>query len=226
MSEKRVRGPVITDLADTKGLALIPSLEKSKDIAAIIKQKILKDEVDIFTGLAWLKKMGKIAEILTKDKEIKAKLEEEASVLLPVLGKRTVLGVRISESAYTRYDYSQCGHPELDAIDDLMRQLKSRKEQIEKELKLHYDEIEVEVNSLKKEIQDAYNLREFTTDQVEVTIINGRIVHLEKELELLLDTKFDTVVRKIPRLEADSSGEIVQVTAPIKNSSPNIRFTT
>ena len=106
---RRSKKGIVTDIADTQGLTLVPSEVSSKELTAILKEKIITGEVDILTAFAFLKKMAKIVKNLTDDKEIKAILLDEGEQLLPVLKNKKVLGVKITQSSTSKYDYSDDG---------------------------------------------------------------------------------------------------------------------
>lgn len=177
--KERTRGPVITDLADTKGLTIAPNLLSSKELAANIKVKILEGDIDALTIFAFLKKTAKVVKILSEDKEVKDLLEKQHKELLPLLANKKVLGVTIYSSTSTKNDYSGCNHPEYEEIIDILKQLNNRKKQIEEQLQA--------------------------------------ITNPEGE---------EVIVKKIPKLDTESSGELAKVFAPVKISKPTIVFRT
>jgi hypothetical protein len=136
-TRKTIRQEVVltpTDIADVKGLSIEPNNLSSKEITSVLKERILSEEIDVLTVFAFLKKAEKIVKNLADDKEVKALLNSRFDALFSQLKHKKILGVTIGKSSSTQIDYSQCGHPELDAIDDLIRQLTHRKKQIQEQL--------------------------------------------------------------------------------------------
>ena len=176
---KTSRGGVVTDLANAKGLTIEPNNMSSKELTAVLKEKIINGEIDVLTVMAFLKKTAKIAKNLIDDKEVKAILNEDFNTLLPQLKGKPILGVKISASKSTKTDYSGCGHTELNEILDIEQQLKTRREEIIKQLKA---------------------IPEGTTQGL--------------------------VIKAVPVLDLESSGEVVDVKPPIKTSKPTIVFKT
>ncbi len=181
-TRKTIRQEVVltpTDIADVKGLSIEPNNLSSKEITSVLKERILSEEIDVLTVFAFLKKAEMIVKNLSSDKEVKALLENRFDALYSQLKHKKVLGVSIGKSTNSQIDYSQCGHPELDAIDDLMKGLTERKKQIQERL--------------------------------------SRIpVGKSEKLTIL----------RIPVLKVVADGEQLEVKAPIKTSTPTIRFTT
>jgi hypothetical protein len=176
---KTTRPGVITDLSNTKGLTIEPNNQSSKELTALIKERVINGEIDILTVMAFLKKTSKIAKNLMEDAEIKEILLEDFDTLSSQLENKTVLGVKIRSSKSTKTDYSNCNHTELNEIDAIIRQLNYRKKEIQEQLKA---------------------IPQGTTQEI--------------------------VIKKVPTLDTETSGELIEVSPPVKVSKDTIVFTT
>lgn len=108
---------------------------KAITIAEDIKQQIIEGDRDqSIKSIAFLKKLEKVVKVLLADTDVKATMIEHIE-MFHAEGKKEILGVKVGLMNSVRYDYLSSGHPEYSEIDDIIRQLKVRKKQIEEELR-------------------------------------------------------------------------------------------
>jgi hypothetical protein len=107
---------------------------RADEVAYEIKNKIIDgDRDENIKTMVFLKRMEKVTKVLLKDSEVKDIISKNVTSFNKD-GNFAILGASVKMSDYTRYDYSTSKHPELDSINDIIKQLQSRKKQIQKEL--------------------------------------------------------------------------------------------
>lgn len=110
-----------------------------KELIQNIKDAINGGFVNPLEAFTIVKRMGKIYEEISEDKEIKKLVLEEFDKYVAGGKIKTIeiFSAKISKAAvWTGYDFTECGHPALDKINKLMTMLKLEKEKVEAELKL------------------------------------------------------------------------------------------
>jgi hypothetical protein len=107
----------------------------SREIANSIKSAIDNGEIDVAKIAVILKRIAKVQEIVWEDKKIKKTIENE---LKKYVNQRTgnVYGAVITEAAvYTDYDFKVCGHPVLDSLYQIQKEVKEKIKELEDSLK-------------------------------------------------------------------------------------------
>ena len=106
-----------------------------KDQIALVKGAILEGNVDAAKAGVFLKRIGKIAEEVLKDKLVKEAIETETQKYIANGGD--VFGAKVTYCAtYTAYKFNECNHPELNSLYDIKEVIEAKIKQIEEELKL------------------------------------------------------------------------------------------
>lgn len=112
----------------------------TKDIIQNIKDNINNGNVNPLEAYSVLKRMSKVVEAIIDDEDIKNKASIEFDKYASELkGKKSieVYGAQICKMpTYTWYDFTQCGHPTLDALYEIQKVVKDQIKLIEDELKL------------------------------------------------------------------------------------------
>lgn len=158
------------------------------------------NEGNVNAEQVWIiaKKMAKIGEKLTKSEELKEATMKEVDKYTGGKGGAvvTIYGAKISVvGGKPSYNYSECGHPVWDALDEIEKKVKARKKIIEDELK-----------KLNAKVQSEYE--------------SGEINQYEKGIGTADDT---ILIKKMPELVWKESGEVVDITAPKKFQKQGLR---
>lgn len=107
------------------------------DIIKNICDSIMEGRIDPVEAAVILKRMSKTAEEVYKNPQVKQTIENAFDKYFSGTKTVEVFGARVVKCpVYTSYDYSECGHPQLDEINKIIEQLLHEKERIENELKL------------------------------------------------------------------------------------------
>ena len=126
-------------MSENKSLKLLSmaSTLKVKDMAESIKTKIKEGEVNPTTLGVILKKFAKLHEEVTKDKDVKDILLQDAGNHLSGSKKSFELyGAKITVGAvHTFYKFDECNHPVWNELDSIEKQVKLMKKSIEEKLK-------------------------------------------------------------------------------------------
>jgi len=112
---------------------------KVQDSIDKFKAIIKSGDVDALEAYTILKRMQKIPEEVFKDEEIKDLALDSFDKHLAggKVKSVTLYSAQICKGAtYTYYDFSECNHPLLNKITDLINSLTEEKKRIEEELKL------------------------------------------------------------------------------------------
>ncbi|MBS1960728.1 MAG: hypothetical protein JST04_00825 [Bdellovibrionales bacterium] len=120
-------------------LQMVTDIDKTytkSDIAATLIHNVLDGKVEPSKYAVTLRRIKDAIELVFKHPKAKQVIEDDVTKYLE--GKKAkILGAEVQlTTTYTKYDYSECGHTELDAINSIIEQLEDRKEQIEAELQL------------------------------------------------------------------------------------------
>jgi len=111
----------------------------AKDISNAIKDVVFSGDVDELA--LWLQgqriKAG--IDLAFKDANVKEAIADSFAKHLEGKSAKLNDAVITEAATYTKYDYVQCGHTELDFIDTVINSLTGRKKDIETELKLIKD---------------------------------------------------------------------------------------
>lgn len=123
---------------DVAGLIKVSTPFNSKDYIGKIKELILGGHVDPLAVYTVLKRMNKISETIFEDKQIKQIVLDEADKHLSGNTKSFDLySAKICKMpTYTWYDFNGCGHPVLEELYKIQKEVAARIKQIEDELKL------------------------------------------------------------------------------------------
>lgn len=113
---------------------------QTKDVIQNIKDNVFNGVINPLEAFTVLKRMKKISEEVLEDSEIKRLAENEFDKYEPEKkGGKTVsvFGAGIVKCpTYTWYDFTQCGHPQLDALYAIQEHCKQEVKRLEEELKL------------------------------------------------------------------------------------------
>lgn len=103
-----------------------------------IKSNIIEGNVNPLSAFTIVKRMAKVSEEILQDSEIKKLANDEADKHLAGNQKTfTLHGATISKAAtYTWYNFNECGHPVLDQLKVIEKEVKERIKLLEDELKL------------------------------------------------------------------------------------------
>lgn len=123
-------------LVPLKMVGDIDKVYTKDDISTTLIHEILDGKVEPSKFAVTLRRIKDGIEDVFKHPKVKEVIEADITKYLE--GKKAkILGAEVQlTTTYTKYDYTQCGHPELDAINNIMEQLESRKKEIEAELQL------------------------------------------------------------------------------------------
>ncbi len=111
----------------------------TKEIIQLFKDNILSGDINALEGFTVIKRMHKVAEEVLKDEKVKdAALKEYNKYSGETkTGSLVKYGATIlNTSVYTWYDCTGCGHPVLDALYAIDKEVKARIKLLEEELKL------------------------------------------------------------------------------------------
>lgn len=110
----------------------------SKSFVEQIKKNVLSGNIDPLAAFTVIKRMNKVSEEILKDNEIKTLAENEADKYLVGSAKKfDFYGANISKrTTYTWYDFSECGHPVLEQLYQIQKEVKESIKLLEDELKL------------------------------------------------------------------------------------------
>lgn len=174
-------------------------IRESTDVAtftASLRDMILDGKIDAAKAGVIIKKMEKSAETLLKDTAVKAVINDATEKYLDGQRKGRVFGADVAYTAvHTFYDYKDCGHPVLDALYDIQKEVDARIKLLEAELKLLVD------------------------------MKNSDITPNSGKLNFGIAPKAKTVVvEQIPTLTWVDSGEIASVKAPKKGQKMGIKY--
>ncbi len=137
LKEKKMENQPITDV---NNLLDVRQPILTKDIVQNIKDNVFNGMVNPLEAFTVLKRMKKISEEVLEDADIKRLAETEFDKYKPdKAGAKTVsvFGAGITKSpTYTWYDFTQCGHTQLDALYAIQEHCKAEIKRIEDELKL------------------------------------------------------------------------------------------
>lgn len=174
----------------------IRGLQSVDDFSKVIKSAILGGEVDAAKAGIVLKKMNKVSEELLKDKQVKDVILESTERYLGGQKTAVVFGATITRAAvWTGYDFKDCGHPVLNKLVVIQKQVETAIKLLEEELKLMVKEDNTDI---------VPNSPEFT-------------------LEIPDNTK-SIIVEKMPDLVWNGDGEVVKVKPPIKRQTIGLKY--
>lgn len=134
VNERHTTVPNVNNLLDVRNPVL------TKEIVQNIKDNVFSGNVNALEAFTVLKRMKKVSEEVLEDKDIKRLAETEFDKYeAEKKGSKTVTiyGAGIVKCPiYTYYDFTQCGHTQLDALYEIQEHCKSEIKRIEDELKL------------------------------------------------------------------------------------------
>lgn len=124
--------------ADISSLVKVTTAFDSKNFIETIKSVIKEGNADPLAVYTVLKRMAKVAEEIFDDKEISTIVLNEADKYLSGSQKSFKLySATICKMAvHTWYDFSACGHPVLDELYKIKKEVEIRIKALEEELKL------------------------------------------------------------------------------------------
>lgn len=107
----------------------------SKQYIRDIKSSVINGEVNALQAFTVLKRMAKISEELTKDKDIKQLALDEFDKH-PGKSLEAWSAKIIRAATYTYFDFSECNHPQLNELYDIQKRVEADIKNLEEELKL------------------------------------------------------------------------------------------
>lgn len=125
------------EISNSNELLNVSQSFDSKQYVRDILSATKNGEIDALKAYTVVKRLEKIAKDVLEDKEFK-KLGLEAARKYMAGNSRTIelYSAKISEAVtYTYFDFSECGHPQLDELYKIQEQVKAAIKVIEDELK-------------------------------------------------------------------------------------------
>ena len=153
--------------------------------------RIIQKEIDPVLAGILIKRMKVFTEKVydkktAKGKEVKDLIANATKTAIEDGTLESNYGTSASHTAvYTKWDFSQCGHPELEQIEELIAVLKARKNVIEEDLK----------NRLKSVL---YNNSDLATEATR-RVAKGFDIKVENVYELKVDEGDEIATVKLPK---------------------------